>query len=719
MTRRRFAGDADSVLIDTTGRPIPGGAATLWTAQSGGTQVTDIRAADGVTAIAGGLLYGTDSGLLPMFYGPDGVNELWVDGGRGRLLLEATDLASRLAAIEVVLANTAAGGTVVLAPTTYPVLATPIAGDKQAAGSLTLVAGTSGSQVIITGGATVYEGPATTYTATNLTNDAPVTFMARAYRVDATGNKLYGPWSPATTAVTPTAPPPDAGGTVTDVEETVTSGAAYFTFVGAGWAAGTGVGKSGGGDEYNNGADNTQFYTFNWVSLANGAIDAHAGMAGHHGQIAYSLDGGSETTVDLGTADGTRRDDQSAKVYTGISAGAHQLKGRLTATSGVGTGTTVAVDRVRVTNLSGTVTPPAGGGGGSTAVGALTRTGHFLYRNGVRFRMSGINHYMLTGCGAGNSALFNGSSGQMDTRTVGLFQALRPGTVIRVPLYRGYDLNRFDLILSAAAANGGHLLVPYLANFIDGGCGDGGQPYGTAWFTNNKWRISGGQVLSGYTYEAWLRLVTTRYQGDPSIGWIEIGNEAGGGDLAALKRCHDEMTTVIKTLDPTRLTGSGTHPAWAYGGATGYQSIHDVPNMDLLSSHPYDYTANTPNHVAVQVGVCKALNKPGYVGEYGMMGSPGGDPTQFINGNSANTSQPCLSFTARASGATNINRTYMNGYQGAGSSSLLSNFQDYRDYIAATMLWSYTFENSTSCQTNIATADTATRTAIHDFAPLT
>jgi hypothetical protein len=64
---------------------------TLWTADTGGTQVTDLLLnGSPVTSIPVGR-----DGQVPEFQGPDGVFELWADaggGGRARLVPDVTGL---------------------------------------------------------------------------------------------------------------------------------------------------------------------------------------------------------------------------------------------------------------------------------------------------------------------------------------------------------------------------------------------------------------------------------------------------------------------------------------------------------------------------------------------------------------------------------------------------------------------------------------------------
>lgn len=88
MARYLYAASpADYVVDGSTGLPVPGAVVTVWTARTGGSQVTDLQTVDGspitqVTADSAGFL---------AFYGPDGLTDnLWLYSGSGsRLVVQA------------------------------------------------------------------------------------------------------------------------------------------------------------------------------------------------------------------------------------------------------------------------------------------------------------------------------------------------------------------------------------------------------------------------------------------------------------------------------------------------------------------------------------------------------------------------------------------------------------------------------------------------------
>lgn len=88
MARYTYAGSTGDFVIDvTTGRPTPNIQVTVWTAQTGGTQVTDLlnTAGSAVTYVT------SDSVGFIQFQGPDGMrDDLWIYTGTGsRMLVRA------------------------------------------------------------------------------------------------------------------------------------------------------------------------------------------------------------------------------------------------------------------------------------------------------------------------------------------------------------------------------------------------------------------------------------------------------------------------------------------------------------------------------------------------------------------------------------------------------------------------------------------------------
>lgn len=98
MPRFLFGGTPALVTRSPAGPAIPGARGTAWSAQTGGVRYTDLLDEEG-RPIPDGVLISDRQARL-RFFGPNNVDELWVDFGRGRLLVHATGLADRIDAIE-------------------------------------------------------------------------------------------------------------------------------------------------------------------------------------------------------------------------------------------------------------------------------------------------------------------------------------------------------------------------------------------------------------------------------------------------------------------------------------------------------------------------------------------------------------------------------------------------------------------------------------------
>lgn len=102
MARHSFAGTDDDLVYSNYalgGRKLlalaPNVSLDLYDAATGGSQVTDLTDTSGqpITSVSADA-----DGFIPEFFGPDGVVELWADGGGPRKLLLANDIAASAAA---------------------------------------------------------------------------------------------------------------------------------------------------------------------------------------------------------------------------------------------------------------------------------------------------------------------------------------------------------------------------------------------------------------------------------------------------------------------------------------------------------------------------------------------------------------------------------------------------------------------------------------------
>ncbi|ATO14696.1 hypothetical protein CO540_13360 [Micromonospora sp. WMMA2032] len=96
--------------FDDIAQIVSGVQVTVYNAETGGTQVTDLLDADGIAATTITSSDGSDgraAGTIPPFQGPDGVTELWASAGGGpRALLQAR-LGGPLAAVADLAQDTA------------------------------------------------------------------------------------------------------------------------------------------------------------------------------------------------------------------------------------------------------------------------------------------------------------------------------------------------------------------------------------------------------------------------------------------------------------------------------------------------------------------------------------------------------------------------------------------------------------------------------------
>ncbi|NMO14774.1 cellulase family glycosylhydrolase [Pyxidicoccus fallax] len=238
----------------------------------------------------------------------------------------------------------------------------------------------------------------------------------------------------------------------------------------------------------------------------------------------------------------------------------------------------------------------------------LYRQGKQLYLNGAPYQMVGVNAFSLTGCGAVPT----------DAQLDAFFAGLRPNSLTRTWAFRPQGLARIEKVVRAAEKYNQKLILT-LAD---------GRSYCGEWDGYNGSDGSGKQpswYSSGYrtNYVPWVREVVTRFRDSASVGMWELLNEPGDADTATIKAFFNDVSTTIKQLDPNHLISSGAWAPWAYGGEAGFQSLHDVPNIDVGSLHEYDYDYNNGNtivspHFGPSIRAMNALNKPLIIGETGI-----------------------------------------------------------------------------------------------------
>ncbi len=99
MGYRRYGHLTSDVVIDTTGRPLAGAQATVWTARTGGSQIIDLLDEDGAAI---NTVTSDNDGTYPFQAVDSAPSTLWLafDGAEDRFATLATDLGTRVDTIE-------------------------------------------------------------------------------------------------------------------------------------------------------------------------------------------------------------------------------------------------------------------------------------------------------------------------------------------------------------------------------------------------------------------------------------------------------------------------------------------------------------------------------------------------------------------------------------------------------------------------------------------
>lgn len=97
MTRHIFGGSSSDAAEDVTGARLPGAIGNVYDGPGDtATLLTDLLDADNAP-ISG--LTADSRGIVPEFYGPDGVDKIWVDFGAGKVVLVPSDTSQRVSTL--------------------------------------------------------------------------------------------------------------------------------------------------------------------------------------------------------------------------------------------------------------------------------------------------------------------------------------------------------------------------------------------------------------------------------------------------------------------------------------------------------------------------------------------------------------------------------------------------------------------------------------------
>jgi hypothetical protein len=129
------------------------------------------------------------------------------------------------------------------------------------------------------------------------------------------------------------------------------AGTNQFNYSGSGWGYSNQPGAYSSDNHYDGTAND--YYTFQFVGTQ---VTVYGSWAPNNGILAYSVDGGTETTLDLYA--GTRTDDQILFVTPLMASGTHTLKVRVTGTKdSLSTGYWVPADRIDVNPTMSCILP--------------------------------------------------------------------------------------------------------------------------------------------------------------------------------------------------------------------------------------------------------------------------------------------------------------------------------------------------------------------------
>ncbi|KAI5852547.1 glycoside hydrolase superfamily [Morchella snyderi] len=328
-----------------------------------------------------------------------------------------------------------------------------------------------------------------------------------------------------------------------------------------------------------------------------------------------------------------------------------------------GTATTTAAPvttTTRVTTTTVPVTTTSQGGSSPTASGVVTKSGTTFMLNGKKFYFVGSNSYwlpMLENTADVDKALDDFKASGMDVLRIWGFADLTSssGTQTAFQVWSGSTptintgangLQRLDYIVAAARARNIRLVIPFVNNW---------QDYGGMDRYVQSMLGSGGLHDDFYTnanikaaYKNYVKAVVTRYSSnEPAIFAWQLTNELRcKGTLAASSSCNaatltnwvNEMSTYIKSLDPTHMVSVGDegffnragNSEWEYGGGEGVdnEAYLRLPNVDYGTFHLYVSAwsktyAWGDQWIKDHAAVATSIGKPMVFEEYGVTRSTG------------------------------------------------------------------------------------------------
>lgn len=346
------------------------------------------------------------------------------------------------------------------------------------------------------------------------------------------------------------------------------------------------------------------------VEFVGTRIRLFGAAAPHHGTAGVSIDGQLGVTV-------SQTRSSRAETVEFFDSGELANQEHTLVLTVVGDGV-IALDKIE---LNGTADPkpepepipepdpvPA-----PTGDGRITVSGDKIYRDGEEWWFLGYNSFVWSAdCGFDYEKM---SAAEVDD----WFASMRHDGhgCVRLFFFRGWDYARLDAAVESARRHNVYLLVT-LDDAI-GGCGENDKD--AAWFDNQSERVD---------FEDHLRTVLHRYKSEPRIFAVEYFNEPSYAD-GRLRAFYDEMGTVAREVDPTRLMSSGTVAPYWLDGHANFRDVHASPGVDIASLHEYDQSEDASNHL--DDALANAAGKPLIVGEFGIAANSSGEGcwTSFVD----------------------------------------------------------------------------------------
>lgn len=269
---------------------------------------------------------------------------------------------------------------------------------------------------------------------------------------------------------------------------------------------------------------------------------------------------------------------------------------------------------------------------------AVTRQGGQLLLDGQPYRFKGLNIYNANSrdnCSYNMQAdhVLDASLNDIGPRSQNAFRAWFYQELASTR-NGARDWSAFDHTLAEAAAHNQRVVVTLADQWGD--CetapGSPGTYKDQAWYESGYKRDRPPGLRN--TYRDWVQQVVTRYKTSPAILAWQLMNEAEDAEslhgpcaltaAATLKAWASDMAHLVKSLDQRHLVSIGTIGGGQCGTTgTEYQSLHDLPDVDLCEYHDYGnprvaIPGDAQNGLQVRLDQCRALGKPLFIGEMGI-----------------------------------------------------------------------------------------------------